>query len=351
MKNKWKRALCVSLSCAMMMGLVSACSDGKSGNETDASTASTETEPDNKKPLKVFTIGNSASLDCCHMLNLVADAEGFGRELYIGTLYHSGCSLSRHVENIAMNRVDYSLHLSSSNTADTPPSKIEEVTLKDGLLHADWDVIVLQGSTATNYKDSAFTSGYIQAIQGFVNKNKRNPNAVYVWNMYQASPADVKLQTMYETQTGKGAEENNYKKIYREFPDRKTLYAAITDKVARYIVTDSTIADLIPAGAAIENALTSYLEESDLHRDYVHLSDLGRVMASYVWYCSLAGIDRLEQIRLDVIPKAFLKSTADKTQDRILTEAEKAIILEAVNHALANPLEVIQSQYTEAPIG
>ena len=345
MKSKWNKLLCLSLSCVLMTGFVSGCADG----EPLSTSAPTATEPDPKKPLKVFTIGNSASLDDCHLLNLVAATEGYGRELYIGTLYHSGCSLSRHVENIALDRADYSFHLSSSNTPEEPPSKIEAVTLKEGLLHTDWDVIVLQGSTATNYKEASFTSGYIQAIQGFVNQNKLNPDAVYVWNMFQANPADVKLQTMYETQTGKSPEENNYKKIYQQFPDRKTLYSAITGNVEKYIITDSTISGLIPAGTVIENALTSYLEESDLHRDYVHLTDLGRVMAAYVWYCSLAGIEHLDQIKLNAIPVDFLKSTADKSQDRILTQAEKTVILESVNHALAKPLEIVPSQYTVAP--
>ena len=32
-----------------------------------------------------------------------------------------------------------------------------------------------------------------------------------------------------------------------------------------------------------------------------------------------------------------------------MTDAEKAIILESVNNALANPLQMTQSQYTTAP--
>ena len=105
---------------------------------------------------------------------------------------------------------------------------------------------------------------------------------------------------------------------------------------------------LIPSCTAIENALTSYLEEVDLHRDYVHMSDLGRVITSYLWYCTLAGIDQLEEVKLDAIPVAFFKSTKGTT-DRVLTDLEKAIIVESVNNALANPLQVTQSQYTVAP--
>jgi hypothetical protein len=91
------------------------------------------------------------------------------------------------------------------------------------------------------------------------------------------------------------------------------------------------------------------LEEKDLHRDYGHATDYGRMIASYVWYCRLMGIEQLEEIKLDAIPKAFLKSTKDKTQDRPLTDMEKAIALEAINNALKKPFEMTQSQYTQAP--
>ena len=61
------------------------------------------------------------------------------------------------------------------------------------------------------------------------------------------------------------------------------------------------------------------------------------------------GLDKLEAIHLNAIPKAFLKSTQNKLVDRPLTDMEKAIILESVNNALANPYKITQSQYTVAP--
>lgn len=300
--------------------------------------------------MKILTIGNSASLDACHLLNLVAGTEGFDGELYIGTLYHSGCRLSRHVENLRLDRADYSLHISSSLTPHLPLSKTPEVTLLQGLRFADWDVIVLQGSTATNYKEETFTNGDLQVLQRFVNENKRNPDAFFVWHMYCANAADEVLQTKWEIQTGYSADVNNYKKIYQQFATREDVFAAITGNVKTYILPDETIRGLIPSGTAVENALTSYLTEWDIHRDYFHLSDFSRVIASYVWYCTLAKVDHLEEIKLDTIPVDFLKSTEDKTRDRALSETEKAIILEAVNNALENPLQVTQSQYTQAPV-
>jgi hypothetical protein len=105
---------------------------------------------------------------------------------------------------------------------------------------------------------------------------------------------------------------------------------------------------LIPSGTAIENALSSYLEETDLHRDYVHATDLGRVISSYTWLCTLTGVDHLDEIKLNAIPKAFTNAPASDT-DRVLTGVEKNIIMEAVNNALTNPLRITQSQYTQTP--
>ena len=85
-----------------------------------------------------------------------------------------------------------------------------------------------------------------------------------------------------------------------------------------------------------------------MHRDYVHASDLGRVMVAYAWFAVLTGKDQLEAINLDVIPRSLLKTTLGGGS-WTLTDAEKAIILESVNNALKNPLQMTQSQYTQAP--
>ena len=45
---------------------------------------------------------------------------------------------------------------------------------------------------------------------------------------------------------------------------------------------------------------------------------------------------------------AFFKSLQG-TEDYVLTDMDKSIILESVNNALKNPFAVTQSQYTVAP--
>ena len=295
------------------------------------------------RPLKILTLGHSLALDACHMINLVAAAEGYDQEFIIGTLYYSGCPLYKHVNYLKNDLPEYSLHISSSLTPDTPPNKMVGYTMKMALLYDDWDVIIMQGGVFEIGYDDKYTDGNIQIIKDYVNQHKLNPDAVFGWNMAWAPPTTNSLRDKYPY------EPNSYYTSYEPFnSDRTTLYNAITDCVERNIVTDSSFIYLIPSGTVMENALSSYLEETDLHRDYAHASDLSRLMVSYLWYCELAGIDHLDEIKVDAIPVAFFKSTKGTT-DRVLTESEKAIILESVNNALAEPWNMTQSQYTQAP--
>ena len=294
------------------------------------------------RPLKILTLGHSLALDACHMLNLVAGTEGFSG-LTVATLYYSGCPLYKHVNHLRNDLPEYNFYLSSSDTPDQIPTITKGVTMKYGIEYDDWDIIIMQGGVFEIAYSDKYTDGNIQIIQDYVNQHKTNPDAIFAWNSPWAPPTTNSLRDKYPY------EPNSYYTSYAKFnDDRTTMYNSITQCLADHIVTDDSFIYLIPSCTSIENALTSYLEETDLHRDYVHMSDLGRVIASYTWYCTLAGIDQLDEVKLDAIPVAFFKSTKG-TEDRVLTDMEKAIILESVNNALANPLQVTQSQYTEAP--
>ena len=43
----------------------------------------------------------------------------------------------------------------------------------------------------------------------------------------------------------------------------------------------------------------------------------------------------------------IMKNMEDNSVDLVLTDMEKAVILESVNNALKNPLQMTQSQYTQ----
>lgn len=336
----FKKYLALCLALLLTLGMLSACGGGQTAEPTEPEV----TEPaEEAKALKILTLGHSLTVDSGHMLNLVADLEGFEKELVVGTLYYSGCNLWQHEEFLTNDSRVYSLYLSSSATPNTPPTIMENVTMREALVFDYWDIIIMQGGVYEITQESTYTDGRIQLIQDYVNQHKVNPNAVFMWHNAWVPPIDPDLMAMYNH------EPHVYEQWHEKFNnDRTAWYKAMMTCVENHILTDDTFVAYIPSGTAMMNASTSYLTEKDLHRDYAHASDLGRIIAAYTWYCTLAGIDRLEEIKMDAIPINFFRSTSD-TVDHPLTQTEKDIILESVNNALAKPLEMTQSQYTVAP--
>ena len=262
------------------------------------------------RPLKILTLGHSLALDAGRMINLVAATEGYDQEFIIGTLYYSGCPLYKHVNYLRNDSPEYSLHISSTLTPDVPPNKMPNYTMKMAIEYDDWDIIVMQGGVFEIAYDKTYKDGNIQIIQDYVNQYKTNENAIFAWHMAWAPPTTNALRDKYPY------EPNSYYTSYEEFNhDRSTFYKALTTCVNDNIVSDDSFVYLIPSGTAFENALSSYLEETDLHRDYVHASDLSRAMIAYLWYCTLAGVDHLDEIKLNEIPADFLKTKVQRSPE------------------------------------
>jgi len=338
-----KRLLSLLL-CAVMVLSLCACGGTATPAPSESEPAPTEAAGIPKKDtLKVLVLGHSLAVDTGHMLALVANAEGY-TGLKLATLYHSGCSLTQHVDFLTNNKREYSLYVSdSANPA--PPVVTPNVTMYEAIRYDNWDVIVMQGGVFELGYESTFKTTHIQTIIDYVNQNKFNKDAVFVWHMPWAFPTDPELQAMHPTTP------SPYTNGYIPFNNnRQAFYEAMTKCVNDYILPNDTFVELIPSGTAVENAHSSYMGDWDLHRDYAHASDYARLMTSYVWYCKLMGIEHLDEMKQTTIPVKFFRSYTG-LQDVQLTELEINIALESINNALKTPLAVTQSQYTEAPEG
>lgn len=334
-----KRRFALFLAVITAVSLLGGCANQPSGTMTESEEA---TQMEEKTTLKVLTIGNSASVDSCYMLSLIAAAEGY-TELTVGTLYYSGCSLSTHVKFMSNNAREYKLYVSKSADVSTVRDTIDGVTMSDAVRYTDWDVFILQAAGFEDGLEQSYSNGNIQALQRFVGDNKLNPNAVFGWHMFWPIATDPDLMATHPTKP------YPFTSRWEKFDfDRDKLYAACTECVRKYILTDETFKFVIPSGTAIQNAMSGYMTEKDLLRDYAHLTDLGRIIAGYYWFCILRGIDELQELKLSTVPKAYFKSTVSSA-DWVLSDHEKALILESVNNTLKNPLQVTASQYTQAP--
>ena len=337
-----KKQMALTLVVLLVLGMLGGCGNAAPGTETTEPKPTQSVEEANV--MKILTLGSSSSVDACHMLNLVAAKENPEQELLIGTLYYSGCKLSQHVQFLTENSSVYNLYLSSTKTPDAKPTVTENVTMQYALQSDCWDVVLLQGGSGETMEDDAFTNGNIETIKKYVNENKKNPEMVFAYHSIGVSSTDKELLATYSG-TPNPYEARAAKWDY----DRARIYQERIDRITRFVATDPDYQFVVNSITAVENAITSYLGERGIKRDYTHLTDIGRLIAAYCYYCELYDVEELKEIKVTSIPKSFLKSTANTSEDLVLTDTEKAVVLEAVNNTLKNPYQITQSQYTQPP--
>ena len=301
-------------------------------------------DPGSDGVLKILGIGNSYTNDSMWMLYNIYKAENPDKDIVLAIAYHSGCSLSQHVNYITNSSLEYDFHkINDDIYAQKGTWKtVNDVTLKTIVENENWDIVTMQ--QASTYSGVADTyNGDIDTIQQFVERTL-GYTPTFAWNMTWAYPTkDIEGDAFVTVNTSTGfAKYNN---------DQMTMYNAIVNAVKTKIVPNKTFTYLMPNGVAVQNANTSYMDDPDLYRDYTHLNDFSRVMAAYVWYCTFENV-RVDSLKFTVVPAALTKSykTAGGTGDMVLTQLQIDIIEESVKNALdardAGTFVVTQSQYT-----
>jgi len=325
-----KRILCLILSLVLTCGLL-ACGSGDNAESTAAQTAVTQptqseptqnepaqTEPAQTEPpaenlpttvksVKILAIGNSFSKDAMAHLYTVLKAEGV-EQILLGNLYIGGCTLDKHAANAKSGEQAYKFYINSAGEWMTHPMM---VSLLEGVKYEQWDIITMQqGSPKSGMADEY--QPHLDELIAFVNENKTNPDAKLYWHMTWAYQSD-------STQTA----------FKRYGNDQMTMYLGIVNALKEAVEPTEAFSMLLPVGTAIQNARTGFVGDT-LTRDGFHLSDLGRLIASYTWYAVLDG-------------QPLYTVNVDKVGAQKLTDAHKRLIVEAVNSAISNPYEVTES--------
>lgn len=272
------------------------------------------------KTLKLLAITSSFGLNTTQLLYDIAVAEGC-TDVVVGRLYASGCTLEKHVNWAASNEAGYIYTKNTSGNWETT----EGATMLFGLQDEDWDIIFIQQSAAQAGQIESYQD-YIDQLMTYVQANKTNPNARFVWNMTWAYQANSDQKVFTGTFNS----------------DQQYMYECILNAVQEKVVPRTDFSAIIPSGTAIQNVRTSYIGDN-LTKDTYHLNSLGRVIAGYTLYSVLTG-EPLTQINLTNVTKAM----SSDTEVYLLTDKEKEVIIESVNNAIANPFEITNSSYPEA---
>lgn len=321
---KFVKSLISLILCPVMLLPLCACGSTEKPTPTPSSSepmnfVDPKTPVSDGKTLKMLCITSSFGLNTTELLYEIAKDQG-ATDVTIARLYYSGCKLAQHVE---FANTDAPVYQYTKNTSGNW-EKTLDTTLLYGLQDEDWDIIFMQqgahhAGLVNTYKD------YIDQLMVYVNEHKTNPNARFIWNMTWAFQHDNTSDT-YLTQ---------YK------GDQLTMYNMILDTVKEKVIPRTDFAAIIPSGTAIQNARTSYFGDT-LTKDTLHLNNLGRVIAGYTTWCTLTGLP-LTEINLPPV------SSYDLKEPLLLTEADKAVIIESVNNAIEKPFEVTPSAYPTRP--
>ena len=306
------KKLLVFLLCALLLcGCAQTQTEPEDTTPTTAPAPQVELEPlCDGKTLKVLAIGNSFSNNTMENLYDVAVAEGM-TDVTLGRLFIGSCSLQMHATNALADAPAYTYYKTTNGLWE----KTENVTLLQALQEESWDIITMQQNSGNSGLPDTY-DGYLERLIDYVNQNKTNPEAKLVWHMTWAYQSD-----------------SDHKAFANYATSQDMMYKAIVAATEQKILPNDAFCAVIPAGTAIQNARTSSFGDT-LTTDGYHLSNMGKVIGSYIWYATFTG-KTLEKISLTHIPRLPL------------TESDKAIILEAVNNALINPYAVTASAHTK----
>lgn len=268
------------------------------------------------KTLKILCLTSSFGLNTTELLYDIAVAEGF-EDVAVARLYASGCSLQKHVTSY---NNDVGIYWYTKFTKDGKVS-IYDSKLLDGLLDENWDIIYIQqGAEQTpqlhTYED------YLDQFMEIIHKHKTNPNAKFIWNMTWAFQGDNTRKIFTDTFKG----------------NQLLMHESIIDAMQEKILTRSDFSAMIPSGAAVQSARTSYFGDR-LTKDTLHLNNLGRVIAGYTVLATVTDKD-LTEVNVGAV-KSY-----DLTTPIRLSESDRKVVIEAVNAARKDPFAVHQSKYT-----
>lgn len=280
---------------------------------------------------KILIIGNSHSIDAFHLLYEVFRAQSPEKQIALGILYYSGCSIARHVAFGTENTPAYRFYYNDSGTWNVT----RETTLRASLEAQPWDLVFLQA--AKSDLDETLNLADRRTLEGFVEESVPTAHK-FAWHTSWPSPNDETFfSPEYEQQPPAGYKDRLIR-LYGFNP--VTQFTVLTDKAKAHILPDDTYAQKICTGAAVMYAhLTLGVPQIRLWRDYTHLGDYGRLVAAYGFYTQFTG-KPITEVRMDTVPVSLRHKRFQALGDLAVTEEMKKVILQAANHALEDPWTV-----------
>ncbi len=304
-------------------------SDVKTQEETKTSHQMIPQSETEKKVMKILILGNSHSNDVFFQLGRVFHAQGFEQKYMLGFLYYSGCTIPRHFEFAMGNEAVYDYR----RTSGTSYTHFADCTMERALKDQAWDIIFLN-PTGSDLMEKEKQFDLRKKLEAYVDKVVPTEHVFGVHYSWPNPDQEQLWSKDWYRQPPKGLRERLTTQ-YGFDPQRQ--YTMCTDAAKEHILKDSTYQKTICTGTAIMYAMNVLgVSQMELYRDYTHLTDFGRVLASYSFYAQLTG-QKIEEVKLDRVSASARFTHYIPLGDLVLTEEQKQIIKECANYSLENP--------------
>ncbi|MBR3838053.1 MAG: DUF4886 domain-containing protein [Clostridia bacterium] len=283
--------------------------------------------------MKFLILGNSHSNDVCHHLSRVFNAQGYEQPYTIGFLYYSGCLIRQHVDFSAQNQSVYDYYRSNGDGTNT---RKRGYTMQGALEDQDWDMIFLQPGKRDMQAEKLNLEAR-RSLEEYVNAHVPSEH-VFAWHTSWPNPNDEKFFSDDWWRKPPKTIKSFLVEAYGHDPF--VQFGVYTNTAKENILPDPTYTKHICTGAAIFYAAhVLKIPQDRIYRDYTHLSDFGRIMASYTFYAQFTG-KPIEEVKLDMLPAQYRQAHYVPEGDLILDAEMKEIIKTCANYALEYPWEV-----------
>lgn len=303
-----------------------------------ADTTEPVTKPQEEKVFKVLLIGQSLGQDSVWLLHQVMKTERPDKKFLVADIYES-IALGQHRINIQQNAAVYHYHKFSDNGADHRKG----VSIYQALRDEVWDLIIFNDATYPTTQPREFEDGDHAFMIDYIRKNA-TPGFKLAYNATWANPTDARLWD----ESRRSIPPIVHERYAKEFGGSRNLYYEKTcANIKTYIETNQEFDMVFHPGTAIQYATETHgvpeaaLDHNfELYRDYVHMSDYGRLLVAYQLYAQIFGLEKLEAVNVDRIKAEMRFRSEQKYGDIELTQQQKDAIIASVNFALAHPNEV-----------
>lgn len=321
----WLAALLVLTGCT-----------GKTPEQTEPGATEITQSQEEAAVYKILMIGQSLAQDTVWLLYDVLKAEMPDKEFLVGDIYDS-ITLAQHRKNIQENAAIYHYYEFGAEGR----THTEGYTVEAALRKEQWDLIIFNDATYPSTQEAEFLDGDHAFMIDYIRKTAI-PGFKLAYNATWSNPTTAELYKPERRQPPENFRDNY---MNRFGGSRNLYYSMICENMKKYIETNEEFDFVFHTGTAIQYAGETHgvpeaLPERtiDLYRDYVHLSDFGRLLVAYQLYAQIFDVDALADVKVDVIKEATRATSREqKLGDIQITRDGKEAIIASVNYALKNP--------------